>query len=626
MRDLADRTSSDDWRWRLSRLRAMSSSEIWHRGRVTLRDRWWPPGHAGWSPARAYRELFVGDADAAISGSRLSRLMRAPEGPDAVEPEIAAATALMAGRWTLFGHDVQLSDPPAWSENALTRQAWPDLPSRRLDHRTADLAGGARYVWELGRLTVLPTLAVAYGATRDPSFANLAARWLDDWSARQPLGRGIHYASGLEMAIRVLTVCSTLALLGERAAGVALAPCLGLLAQQALYCRDHLSRGSSANNHLIAEYAAMAVMGAMFPALRGADGLLDAGLDGLQAETLRQFHPDGVTAEQAFGYLPFVWELLLCGLRAAETAGRAVAPGTRRRLEASIEFARAIRLPDGRCPQVGDGDDGGILLVSEGRRRLDLVGNALAAWLGSEALSASDVALSRLLVGRASVPRVAGEGAHSYPDGGYTVWRQGETVVTFDHGPLGLGSLAAHGHADALSLTVFHGRDPVVIDPGTYAYHEDLAGRDRFRGTPYHSTVHFGGRSQSEMRGPFLWGRRAEVRPQGAGFVCRWATGETHERCVEVGPDRIQVLDQVSGADAELVWVLAPEARVRVMGARAVVEVGSTRATLEADRSTEWRLAPGEHSPRFGRTTPTVRLTARLTAPASRTTLTVERA
>src|SRR5262249_27645276 len=151
--------------------------------------------------------------------------------------------------------------------------SWPDVASARIDYRRADVAGGAKHVWELGRLTVLPTLALAGRLTGEDAFATIASRWLDDWTARNPLGHGIHHTSGIEMAIRVLTVSWTLALLGERAAAVRLGPCLGLLAQQTLYLRDHLSLGSSANNHLIAEYAAMTAMGALYPALRDARDL-----------------------------------------------------------------------------------------------------------------------------------------------------------------------------------------------------------------------------------------------------------------------------------------------------------------------------------------------------------------
>ena len=42
--------------------------------------------------------------------------------------------------------------------------------------------------------------------------------------------------------------------------------------------------------------------------------------------------------------------------------------------------------------------------------------------------------------------------------------------LVFDHGPLGLMPLAAHGHADALAVWLTIDGEPVFIDAGTYRY------------------------------------------------------------------------------------------------------------------------------------------------------------
>ena len=74
----------------------------------------------------------------------------------------------------------------------------------------------------------------------------------------------------------------------------------------------------------------------------------------------------------------------------------------------------------------------------------------------------------------------------SFPQGGYWVMvYAGNTLdevrVVADAGP-GYLSLAAHGHADALALVLSLGGRPVLIDPGTYAYHTQRRWRDYFAG------------------------------------------------------------------------------------------------------------------------------------------------
>jgi hypothetical protein len=546
----------------------------------------------------------------------------------ALGPALDEAAALAEGRGSVFGHAVRLDDPPCWTANPLTGARWPDEPSRRIDYRRAGPAGSAKLAWELSRLGVLPTLALASIAGGGATHAARAARWLDDWCATQPLGRGIHHTSGIEQAIRVLTTGATLALLDPLGPRPAAAPALGLIAQQAHHVRGHLSLGSSANNHLIAEYAALAAAGALWPTMRGAAALMGEGLDGLEREVLRQFHPDGVNAEQSFGYVPFVWELVLLALRAGEAAGRAPAPAVRERLAASLEFARAIRLPGGRWPQVGDEDDGRVLLGADGWSRLDLVGNALAAWLGADALADEPLAYAWLAARRAPAPaRAAADGEHAFAHGGWTVWRRDGLLVTLDHAPLGLGPIAAHGHADALGVTVFAGGDGIVVDPGTLAYHEDPEARDRCRATPQHATVHFGGRSQSEMLGPFLWGRRAGVArdAEGGGWACRWFSGERHARRVEVAAGRVRIEDRVAGDDPWIAFPLAPGAEVAIEDDVAGIRSGRARARLRIDGATGLAIAPAEHAPRFGQRVPAARLVARIAGSACTTTIEVER-
>ena len=612
----------------------MGAGEIVHRAKIALRARLAPPAWELWTPPQAVERLFE-DAGPPLASDRPSALVH-PDALDGADARVLEAGRRLAeGRWSLFGHEVVLDDPPDWNRNYLTGAAWPDLSSSKVPYRRADVAGGVKWTWELGRLTTLPTMALAARRSGDDALAARCERWLADWNESNPLGHGVHYTSGIELAVRVLTMQWTLVLLGHRFEPDTVRATLGLMAQQALHCRDHLSLGSSANNHLIAEYAAMTVMGAVHPSLRGAAALLERGLAGLEREALAQLHEDGTPAEQAFGYLPFIWELLLLPFLAAEAAGRRVDPAVRARLAATLAFARDLRLPNGRLPSIGDEDDARALLAELDAPRLDLVGGALAAWLGGGAAGLEDSAreLALLLTGRDAAPAVPPRsGEMRFPHGGYTAWRHGDVLVTFDHGPLGYGALAAHGHADALAITVHAGAVPLIADPGTFAYQDDPAARDRCRSTPVHATVHFGGRSQSEMLGPFLWGRRAKVEADGAGAACTWWTGEHHRRAVRVAPGRIEIDDRVEGPAPMLAFPLPPGAEVRLDGARTEVEVrmheGRPLAAprglrIVAEGVEAWTLEPSEHAFNFGRLAPAQRLVVALRGAEARTVIEV---
>jgi len=145
---------------------------------------------------------------------------------------------------------------------------------------------------------------------------------------------------------------------------------------------------------------------------------------------------------------------------------------------------------------------------------------------------------SRWLLGNEAEPRFLevpvnveiSEPRRQFPDGGYYVLgdrldTNEEIRLIVDGGELGYLSIAAHGHADALSFTLSVAGNEVLIDPGTYAYHTQKKWRDFFRGTSAHNTIRVDGVDQSVSGGNFLWLRHAKARCTGAetgGEVETW--------------------------------------------------------------------------------------------------------
>lgn len=580
--------------WKLKRLQAMGAQEIWHRTKIAVRDRISPPRYEHWDPIRVLQE--AGEP-------------RFPSSTDfaphpCYRPWAEEGIALLNGQFSVFGRQVALADPPNWRANAWTGQEWPDAPSRDIPYRRADIAGGVKYAWEIGRLTMLTSLAIA--SHQEPACRTLCIRWLNDFALKNPLLYGVHHTSGIEMGVRNLVLVHVLRILGNVQPDEIPGP-LALALQQAWHCRDHLSLGSSANNHLLAEYAGMAAAATLFPSQ---DSMFEQAILGLEAEVVRQFSSDGISLEQSFGYLPFIWELILYPFTWARERGRTIDPVVLKVLANSLQAARWLRHESGSLPQIGDEDDGRVLLPADVCSRLDLVGTALAAFLDAPGLNGCPEAeaLSRLLLHKETSPAFVNHGEQKFSEGGYSVWHKPGLSAYLDHGPLGLGSIAAHGHADCLSVVLARGLDILVVDPGVYAYQEDPEGRDRFRGTPYHSTVQFGNRNQSEIIGPFMWGKRAIVEPQGQGWECTWYTGEKHWRCLEVDESELTIRDRVTAPDAFLNFVLHPDAEVTIEGIRATVTLGKSQAIFIAEGTSGWVTVSGEYSRRLGHKQPTLRL------------------
>jgi hypothetical protein len=194
-----------------------------------------------------------------------------------------------------------------------------------------------------------------------------------------------------------------------------------------------------------------------------------------------------------------------------------------------IEFVGAFSEGGSALPMIGDSDEGYVLDLGDSRdlRALFCVGAGLfqrpdfKAWAGSYAESA------RWLLGRldradfdamAPMPVDGQLVSRALPESGYYLLQCGHRgggdriSVVFDCGALGFKSIAAHGHADALSFTLRAFGCDVSVDPGTYDYFSHPAWRAYFRSTRAHNAVVVDGLDQSPILGPFLWGRHAKAR------------------------------------------------------------------------------------------------------------------
>ncbi|NGX95892.1 MAG: hypothetical protein G4V63_11870 [Candidatus Afipia apatlaquensis] len=197
-----------------------------------------------------------------------------------------------------------------------------------------------------------------------------------------------------------------------------------------------------------------------------------------------------------------------------------------------------------------------------------------------------------------------------------------ESLAVFDHGPLGYLSIAAHGHADALSLMLHLDGKPVLVDPGTYLYHSGGSVRDRLRGTAVHNTLCLNGTGQSEISGAFNWRRKAtseftglretghgvDVSAQHDGYARDF--GLLCERTITVDASGLTVRDTLlaTGDQASkpltsisIGFLLHPECSARIEGTTVVVtRGGEALMQISAQPNVSATLENAEYSPAFG--------------------------
>jgi hypothetical protein len=597
--------------------------------------------HIAWSRRKVSRDQIAGAAPR-MAGHRFTSTLP-PDAAARVPGEaraavLEAADRLMKGEWEVLGMARTDLEHPDWFYDPLTgRRSSPDRYAFRINHRVEEQTGNIKQVWELSRLQHLTLLATAWFFSHDNAYARRVDEQLRSWWRENPFLSGVHWTSGIEIGIRLISLAWIRRLLDEWPGAADQFENDGLAVRQIRWHQQYLaafrSRGSSANNHVVAEAAGQLVASCAFPWFPESASWREQSARLLECELARNTFASGIGRELASGYHCFVAELGLLAAVEAEASDRPLSASAWQRLCAMTDSAAALL--DGRLrpPRQGDDDEGRALLLdapAAGRwPSLLALGEAsfgrLDWWPPAQADARSSLVRTMIHEKRKIADRPA-QRPSRFADAGITVLRTSsgrapEIWCRCDGGPHGYPSIAAHAHADALSVEVRYDGVDILADPGAYCYHGEPEWRSYFRSTIAHNTVELDGRSQSSDGGPFLWLRHAngrEIETLDDGDVARWTAEHDgyqslspparHRRCVRL--DRtartLEIIDEITGGshDVRLAFHLGPDVGADLAKTSAVLSwpgaatPGSAR--LELPDGLTWSLHQGQTDPILG--------------------------
>ncbi|MFE1310552.1 alginate lyase family protein [Streptomyces sp. NPDC058755] len=607
--------------WYLRRLSRMGPREVGGRVGDAVRRRRWRSARPGCPSVTGAR--FT----AALPAGTIAAVP-----PDAAKRLIAEADRLMAGHAEYFGVDRDdLADPDWWYDPKTGRRApWGyafDVP-----YRNEDAVGDIKQIWELSRHQYLTVLAAAYAITGDERYAERVAEHLRSWWAGNAPLRGVHWTSGIELGIRLLSWVWIRRLLDGWPGAAGLFEGNPVALNQIWHHQRWLaafpSRGSSANNHVIAEAAGQFAAACAFGWFPSSARWRAGALRSLERQLRSNTFASGLNRELATEYHGLVLELGLAAVAEADAAGVPVPASIRLVLLRMTDALAAVVDSRLRPPRQGDADDGhGLIVDGAGTDRWasllatgDAVFGRLAWWPTVTGTDVRTPLLAALIKpGEPAVKRPASRPAH-FADAGMTILRApagtAEIWCRCDGGPHGFLSIAAHAHADALSVEVRHDGVDVLADPGTYCYHGQPEWRQYFRSTLGHNALQLDGADQSVSGGPFLWTRHAQTRVQVAD-VAHWCAEHdgyqrsVHRRRVELtaASQELRVVDEVRGRHSprravRLAFHLGPAIAADLAGNRAVLtwtRDGEDRsAVLDLPGQLSWQAHRGESDPPLG--------------------------
>ncbi|HEX4687109.1 MAG TPA: alginate lyase family protein [Nocardioides sp.] len=567
----------------------------------------------------------------------------------------AGGDRILAGDWPLLGVvRADLPDPDWFRDPVTGRTAPSDVLAFSVNQRDESVTGNVKQVWELSRHHHLTQLAAAYWVSGDEKYAEAVDRQLRSWWAENPFLSGIHWTSGIELGVRLVSWVWIRRLLDEWPKVQDLfehhEDCRRQLRWHQEYLAAFHSEGSSGNNHAVAEDVGLLVAACGLPWFEESEAWREQASSRLRRHLVTNTGADGLNREQATDYHRFVTELALVALAEAKASGHDLGEDLWVLVTSSLDAAAAVLDVRGRAPRQGDGDEGRALVLDGDADPWALLLSAGAATVGSldwwptTAPSLVGTMLGTLADRSPVSEGRSGERPRSFPEAGLVLLRtpaeeRSEIWCRCDGGPHGFLSIAAHGHADALSLEVRHEGVDILVDPGTYCYHGEPEWRQYFRSTRAHNTICIDDRDQSVSGGPFLWTHHAtttllrdETRADGEqvwaavhdGYRNLPSGPARHQRVVRLSPEKraLGVEDLVTGRGrgrdhaVSLAFHLGPEVEAVLEGSHASLrwprpEGGIGRAELALPDALQWSATRGQsdppsgwYSPAFGQRVP----------------------
>ena len=491
--------------WYLNRLRSMSFFEILFRFKQMIQ--------------KYYEKVFVMRRPPKMPKVSANGLPFKITGIE--DFSITGVINIFGKEFNYYRNDIQ------WHNDIFSNNQFPLVFSKSINIRSQPNLS-IKAVWEINRMQFLTLIALNYKLKGTENDLKIFIKIVDSWITHNPYLVGVNWYSNIEVNIRLIVwyYCWNILDVEELKKNhvgfkeFVETKWLPSIYQHCKYSYNNPSKFSSSNNHLISEYAGLYIASSLWKFPNSTNWNKYA-KRGLEKEIIRQHSANGVNKEEAAEYIQFITDFFLLAYVVGQKSNNPFSNLYKERLKKIIYYINYILDIKGNFPKYGDEDDGKCIVFSE-----DHNFNNFKSILTSGVLLFNDSFLKSksteidvknlILFGDEAIKKVdqveVAKGilkTKFYEEEGHFIFRHSvndkEVFLHFNAAPLGFLSIAAHGHADALSFSLNIDGNPFFVDPGTYIYHTKYDWRKYFIGTLAHNTVRVNRKNQADIAGATLW-------------------------------------------------------------------------------------------------------------------------
>ena len=417
---------------------------------------------------------------------------------------IDEANDILKYKIKIFNKYHQFNNPINFHLDFVDNKSWPKIKSSKINYRSYQNLD-PKYIWELNRHNFLINLGLAYQITKNDKYSKMIIDTISSWIDQNPFNVGINWTSCIELSIRQINWLYSIKLIEDSTLlnNEFLKKLSNNIFNQTNLVSKNLSLYSSANNHLISECTILILSGSLF----NKKSWVRKGKKYLEKEIYNQINDDGSGAEQSNSYLLHTLEFYLLSVLTLNKNKQDVSLDIINRLIKSANFINSFNF-NPNCLW-GDNDSGEILSIYGEDNSNSIVSLILSITNENFLYNKKDIKLNLLnddITPYHKMTRL--ENKFKFEDGGHYILENKinnkDVKLVIHSGDLGLPPLNAHGHDDALSITLYVDNNPILIDPGTYTYFGDIKWRNYFKSTASHNTLRINEIEQSFKKGRFL--------------------------------------------------------------------------------------------------------------------------
>jgi hypothetical protein len=296
---------------------------------------------------------------------------------------------------------------------------------------------------------------------------------MTSWIEANPTGCGVNWACPMDVAIRAVNWLWALALLAGSPlmTEVWLTEVLASLVAHGRFLMDNLEVRDDGvtTNHYLADLVGLLYLGLCLKEVHDAEGWKAFALRELVREMDRQVLADGAHYESSLSYHRLVTEMFLSSAVLCRCHGLELPPTFHDRLEKMCEFVQGYTKPNGLAPQIGDGDNGRLHILTgyghadvRDHRHLLAVGAVLFDrpdwWSASGPSWVEGLWFGGLRCAAwRREPVSAQSGSRAFPEAGLYILRGRADYALLNCNPLGSRGVGTHKHNDLLAVEMHLG-------------------------------------------------------------------------------------------------------------------------------------------------------------------------